>query len=61
MKKINVLRICYWCLLIIAGFIIAVIFPECNFKHFVSLLAIMMCCIAAGYIDRIIDEYYGNN
>ena len=56
MKKINVLRICYWCLLIIAGFMMATVFPKWTFKDFIMPLIIMLCAMGAGYVDRMIDE-----
>ena len=56
MKKINVLRICYWCLLVIACFMLGTVFPKWTIKDFVMSIVIMLCYMAAGYIDRIIDE-----
>ena len=55
-KKINILRISYWFLLIAASFMMATVSPEYTFKVFIMQLVIMICCIGAGYIDRIIDE-----
>lgn len=60
MKKINVLKICYWCLLFTSGFMLATVFPKWTFKPII----IMLCALGAGYIDRMIDEEknnYGNN
>ena len=56
MKKINVLRICYWCLLVIACFMLSTVFSKWTIKDFVMPTVIMLCCMVAGYIDRIIDE-----
>lgn len=59
MKKINVLRICYWCLLLISGFMLATVFPEWTFKGFIISIIIMPCSMGAGYVDRMIDEEKG--
>lgn len=56
MKKINVLRICYWCLLVIACFMLATVFPEWTFKDFIMPIIIVLCAMGAGYVDRMIDE-----
>jgi len=56
MEKINVLRICYWCLLLISSFMLTAIFPKWTFKDFIMPLIIMLCTMAAGYVNRMIDE-----
>lgn len=56
MKKINVLRICYWCLLVIACFMLAIVFPKWTLKDFIMPLIIVLCAMGAGYVDRMIDE-----
>lgn len=56
MEKINVLRICYWCLFSISGFILVAVFPKFTFKDFIMPLIIMLCAMGAGYVDRMIDE-----
>ena len=56
MKKINVLRICYWCLLSISSFILATVFPKWTFKDFIIPIIIVVCAMVAGYVDRMIDE-----
>lgn len=56
MKKINVLRICYCCLLLISSFMLATGFPEWTFKDFITPPIIILCAMSAGYVDRIIDE-----
>lgn len=56
MKKINVLRICYWCLLSISCFMLAIVFPKWTLKDFIMPTIIVLCAIGAGYVDRMIDE-----
>lgn len=56
MEKINVLRICYWCLLLISGFMMETVFPKWTFKDFIMPLIIMLCAMGAGYVNRMIDE-----
>ena len=56
MKKINVLRYCYWCLLFISGFMLAIVSTKWTFKNFIMPLIIILCAIGAGYIDRMIYE-----
>lgn len=56
MKKINILRICYWCLLLISCFILAMVFPKWTFKDFIMPLIIVLCAMGAGYVNRMIDE-----
>ena len=56
MEKINVLRICYWCLLSISCFMLAIVFPKWTFKDFIMPLIIVLCAMLAGYVDRMIDE-----
>ena len=56
MKKINVLRICYWCLLLISCFMLAIIFPKWTFKDSTMPLIIVLCSMGVGYVDRMIDE-----
>lgn len=56
MKKINVLRICCWCLLSISCFMLATVFNKCTFKDFIMPLIIVLCAMGAGYVDRMIDE-----
>ena len=56
MKRKTFLRICYWCLLVIAGCLSAIVFPKWTLKDIIIPIIIMVCCIGAGYIDRIVDE-----
>ena len=56
MKKINILRICYWCLLLISCFMLATVFPKWTFKDFIIPTIIMLFATGAGYVDRMIDE-----
>lgn len=56
MEKINVLRICYWCLLLISSFMLATAFPKWTFKDCIIPLIIVLCAMGAGYVDRMIDE-----
>ena len=56
MKKINVLRCCYWRLVLMCGSTMATIFPEWTFKGFIMPLIVMPCAMGAGYVDRMIDE-----
>lgn len=56
MEKINILRICYWCLLLISGFMLATVFHKWTFKDFIKPTIIMLCAMGAGYVDRMIDE-----
>ena len=56
MKKINVLRICYWCLLSISSFMLVIVFPNWTFKDFIIPMIIMLCAMGAGYVNRMIDE-----
>lgn len=56
MKKINVLRICYWCLLLISCSMLATVFPKWIFKDFIMSLITVLCAMGAGYVDRMIDE-----
>lgn len=60
MKKINVLKICYWCLLFTSGFMLATVFPKWTFKGFTMPIIIMLCAFGAGYVDRMIDEEKNN-
>lgn len=50
MKKINVLKICYWCLLFTSGFMLG------TFKDFITPIIIMLCAFGVGYVNRMIDE-----
>ena len=56
MKKINVLRICYWCLILFLSFMLAIVFPKWTLKDSIMPLIIVLCAIGAGYVDRMIDE-----
>ena len=56
MKKINVLKICYWCLLSISALMMVLRFPIRTLKDFLTLIIIVTCAIAAGYVNRMIDE-----
>ena len=56
MEKISVLRICYWCLLLISGFMLAIVFPKCTLKDAIMPLIMTLSAMGAGYVDRIIDE-----
>lgn len=56
MKKINVLRICYWCLLLISCFMLATVFSKWTFRDFIMPIIIVLCAIGAGYVDRMIDK-----
>lgn len=59
MKRINKLRICYLVLLSIAGLMLAVVFPKWTFADIIMPILIMLCCLAAGYVNRMIDEEEG--
>ena len=56
MKKINILRICYCCLLLISCFMLATVFPKWTFNDFIIPTIIMLFAMGAGYVNRMIDE-----
>ena len=56
MKKINVLKICYWCLLSISCLMAALVFPKWSSKNFIIIIMIILCAKGAGFVDRMIYE-----